>query len=125
MHSIKRDVTVSGALGAFTLALVLTCGSPFLTAAHAQEPGKQPPIPRTQPQPQMPDQTTQSKSSTWTGTIVKDGDGYLLKDSSGSTFKLDDSSKAQQFEGKTVKVTGQLDEQAKMIHVENIEGSEG
>jgi hypothetical protein len=121
MQSIRRDFTV----GAFTLALALTCGSPFLTAAHAQEPGK-PPVPQTQPQPQMPDQTpAQAKSASWTGTIVKDGDGYSLKASSGSMFKLDDSSKAQQFEGKTVKVTGQLDEQAKMIHVESIEGSEG
>lgn len=118
---MKRDLTV----GAFTLALALMCGSSFLTVAHAQEPGK-PPAPQTQPQPQMPDQTqAPAKSSSWTGTIVKDGDGYSLKDSSGSTFKLDDSSKAQQFEGKTVKVTGQLDDQAKMIHVESIEGSEG
>jgi hypothetical protein len=121
MQSMKRDLTV----GAFTLALALMCGSSFLTVAHAQEPGK-PPAPQTQPQPQMPDQTqAPAKSSSWTGTIVKDGDGYSLKDSSGSTFKLDDSSKAQQFEGKTVKVTGQLDDQAKMIHVESIEGSEG
>jgi hypothetical protein len=120
MQSIRRDLTV----GAFTLALALVC-SPIVAVAHAQEPGK-PPAPQTQPQPQMPDQTeAPSKSSSFTGTIVKDGDGYSLKDSSGSTFKLDDSSKAQQFEGKSVKVTGELDEQAKMIHVESIEGSEG
>lgn len=122
MQSIKRNFTVGAALSALTLAFAI---APFLAvAARAQEPGKQPPAPQ-QPQPQMPDQTQPKSSSTFTGTIVKDGDGYSLHASTGSTYKLDDSSKAQQFEGKSVKVTGQLDEQAKMIHVENIEGSEG
>ena len=120
MQSIKGNFTVGAAVA--TLALAMTCGT--LASAHAQEPSK-PPVPQTQPAP-MPDQTQdQAKSASWTGTIVKDGDGYSLKDSSGSTFRLDDASKAQQFEGKAVKVTGQLDEQAKMIHVESIEGSEG
>ena len=57
--------------------------------------------------------------------IVKNGDQYVLRDSSGQIFGLDDSEKAKPFEGKTVKVTGQLDEQAKVIHVEDIEAAEG
>jgi hypothetical protein len=121
MQSVKRELTV----GAFTLALALMCGNSFLTTVHAQEPGK-PPVPQTQPQPEMPDQTqAPAKSSTWTGTIVKDGDRYSLKESSGSTYRLDDSGKAQEFEGRAVKVTGELDDQAKVIHVESIEGTEG
>lgn len=120
---IKRDLTLAIVLASLVFGCALACGSPFLAGTgHAQEPGKQPT--QTAPQPQTPNQT-QAKSSSWVGTIVKDGYGYSLKESSGSTFKLDDSSKAQQFEGKAVKVTGQLDEQAQMIHVESIESSEG
>jgi len=54
---------------------------------------------------------------------VKDGEQYVLRDSSGSVYKLDDSSRAQAFEGKTVKVTGRLDANSKMIHVSSIEGA--
>jgi len=62
-----------------------------------------------------------SKSTTFTGTIVKDGEQYVLRDSSGSVYKLDDSSRAQNFEGKSVKVTGRLDVDSKLIHVDTIE----
>jgi hypothetical protein len=36
-------------------------------------------------------------------------------------YKLDDGERAKPFEGNAVKVTGRLDEEAKLIHVENIE----
>jgi hypothetical protein len=80
-------------------------------------PGQVQPNP-TQDQPQQ----NQAQSTTFTGTVVKDGELYVLKASTGDIFKLDDSSKAQPFEGKSVKVTGKLvDTDAKLIHVENIE----
>jgi len=68
----------------------------------------------------MPNQDS-SKTTTFTGTVVKDGEQYVLRDSSGSVYKLDDSSRAQAFEGKTVKVTGRLDPDSKMIHVDSIQ----
>jgi uncharacterized protein YdeI (BOF family) len=67
----------------------------------------------------MPNQD--SKTATFSGTVVKDGEQYVLRDSSGSVYKLDDSSRAQAFEGKTVKVTGRLDANSKMIHVDSIQ----
>ncbi len=117
MRSIRHDLMNFSALGVMVLAFALVWGSPFVSAgsAYAQD--------QAQPQTQ-PDQG-QSKSTTFTGTIVKDGSQYVLRDSSGATYKLDDAQRAQPFEGKSVKVTGQLDEQAKTIHVENIEGAEG
>jgi uncharacterized protein YdeI (BOF family) len=84
-----------------------------------QEPQTPPPS-QTRPDQTMPNQD-QSKVTTYTGTVVKDGEQYVLRDSSGSVYKLDDSSRAQAFEGKTVKVTGKLDANAKMIHVDSIE----
>jgi uncharacterized protein YdeI (BOF family) len=80
--------------------------------------------PQTPPAQTSPDQMPNpdaSKTTTFSGTVVKDGEQYVLRDSSGSVYKLDDSSRAQSFEGKTVKVTGRLDSQSKMIHVDSIE----
>lgn len=83
-----------------------------------QEP--QNPPSQTSPDQTMPNQD-QSKVTTFTGTVVKDGERYVLRDSTGSVYKLDDSSRAQAFEGKTVKVTGRLDSNSKMIHVDSIQ----
>lgn len=85
-----------------------------------QEP--QTPPSQTPPDQAMPNQD-QSKITTFTGTVVKDGEQYVLRDSSGSVYKLDDSARAQAFEGKTVKVTGKLDTDSKMIHVSSIEAA--
>jgi uncharacterized protein YdeI (BOF family) len=118
MRLIKRDLVDLAALCAMLLAFAVAWGGASISTgagfAFAQD--------QTQPQ-QQPDQG-QAKAATFTGTIVKNGDQYLLRDSSGQVFGLDDSAKAKPFEGKTVKVTGQLDEQAKVIHVENIESAE-
>lgn len=83
-----------------------------------QEP--QTPPSQTPPDQAMPNQDS-SKATTFTGTVVKDGEQYVLRDSSGGVYKLDDSSRAQAFEGKTVKVTGKLDADSKMIHVDSIQ----
>ena len=83
-----------------------------------QEP--QTPPTQTSPDQAMPNQDS-SKTATFTGTVVKDGEQYVLRDSSGSVYKLDDTSRAQAFEGKTVKVTGRLDADSKMIHVDSIQ----
>lgn len=119
MRSIKRNLIDVLALCAMVVAFAVAWGSPFVSSgdgsAFAQD--------QAQPQQQQPDQN-QAKSATFTGTIVKNGDEFVLRDSSGQVFGLDNSDKAKQFEGKTVKVTGQLDEQAKVIHVENIEPAE-
>jgi uncharacterized protein YdeI (BOF family) len=119
-----------------TLALALAWGSPFAVAGSAlaqdQAQPSQPQPDQAQPQ-QQPDQAqpsqpqpdqSQAQTATFTGTVVKNGDQFALRDSSGAVYTLDDAERAKPFEGKTVKVTGQLDEQAKVIHVESIVGVE-
>ena len=66
-------------------------------------------------------QPKQEQALTFTGTVVKDGEQFTLRDSSGIVYLLDDTEKAQPFEGKPVKVTGHLGTEAKIIHVESIE----
>jgi len=126
MRSIKRNLFDLSMLGAMALALAMAWGSPFsgtgTALAQDQAQPQQPQPDQAQPQ-QQPDQS-QAKSATFTGTVVKNGDQYALRDSSGAVYTLDDSQRAKPFEGKTVKVTGQLDEQAKVIHVESIVGAE-
>ncbi len=117
MQSVKRDLIDLSALGAIVLAFALAWGSPFVAAGSALAQDQ------AQPPQQQPDKS-QAKSATFTGTIVRNGEQYMLRDSSGQVYGLDDTERAKPFEGKTVKVTGQLDEQAKVIHVESIEGAE-
>ncbi len=59
---------------------------------------------------------------TFNGKIARDGDLFVLQDSSGKTaYRLDDQNKASQFDGKKVKVTGTLDAANNLIHVQSIE----
>ncbi|WP_263356410.1 DUF5818 domain-containing protein [Acidicapsa ligni] len=55
------------------------------------------------------------------GTIVKDGSTFVLRASSGSVYRLDNQQKASQFENKSVRVTGKVDEGIKLVHVESIQ----
>lgn len=86
----------------------------------------------TQAPPQQPAQPTQppdhsqppQKAVVLTGTIVKDGSDFVLKDSGGTVYKLDAPDKAAKFVGKAVKVTGQLEQaenQPPILHVQAIE----
>jgi len=129
MRSIKRDLIGLTAICALVLAFALAWGGPSeaagaATAQTQQQPQQQPDQAQPQPQRPQPGQGQTTAASTFTGTVVKNGEQYMLRDSSGQIFGLDDSSKAQPFEGKPVKVTGELDQQAKVIHVENIEAAE-
>jgi uncharacterized protein YdeI (BOF family) len=136
MRSLKRNVLDLSVLGVLALVFALVWGSPFVSTGYAsaqeqtqpqQQPNQsqpqQPQPDQAQPQQPQPDQN-QAQTATFTGTVVKNGDQFALRDSSGAVYALDDSQRAKPFEGKTVKVTGQLDEQAKVIHVESIEGVE-
>jgi uncharacterized protein YdeI (BOF family) len=114
MQSIKRDLSFGVALSALVFTCALAWGSPFVGAGSGSKPAYM------QDKPQQ----EQNKAATFTGTVVKDGELYVLRDTSGQVYKLDSPERAKPFEGKAVKVTGQLDTEAKLIHIENIEGAE-
>ena len=66
----------------------------------------------------------QSKQTTkiFSGTIVKNGDHFVLSDAANKlSYLLDDAEKASQYEGKKVKVTGTVDVASNTIHVESIQ----
>ncbi len=68
-----------------------------------------------------PDAQAQSASGvqTFTGTIVKAGDKYVLQDAaSGTTYDIDHQDEVAKFDGKKVRVHGTVDASGKMIHVQ-------
>jgi hypothetical protein len=73
----------------------------------------------------MQDQTpAQPQVKTFTGTIAKSGEQFILTDdSSKSSYQLDDQEAAGKFAGKRVKVTGVLDASNNTIRVHSIEAA--
>ena len=56
-------------------------------------------------------------TQTFSGTVVKQGDKYVLKDDSGHTYDIDHQDEVKKFEGKRVRVQGTLDAAANKIMV--------
>jgi len=117
-------------LGVSSCALLLASASVWASSPVVNSATPMPAIqePQTPPSQAQPDQSSMpnqdARSTTFTGTVMRNGDQYVLRDSSGSVYKLDDASRAQSFEGKTVKVTGRLDADSKIIHVDTIQAIE-
>ncbi len=112
---ISSCALMTASVPAWGSSVIRNAASPMPVIQEPQTPPSQ-----TQPDQTMPNQDS-TKVSTFTGTIMKDGEQYVLRDSSGGVYKLDDSSRAQAFEGKTVRVTGRLDVNSKIIHVDSIQ----
>jgi lipopolysaccharide export system protein LptA len=71
---------------------------------------------------QQPNDMQTQDAKPFSGTIVKEKGKFVLKDAATKmSYQLDDQDKAKQFEGKQVKVTGKLDLDTNLIHVENIQ----
>lgn len=106
---------------------LLVLGFAVLVLAQTQPAPPQDPLqPPTQTQPQLQsapsasDSTPQSQA--FTGTIVKNSDGYMLQDDMNkASYKLDDAKQARKFSGRNVKVTGTLDSTSNTIHVTNVQ----
>jgi outer membrane biosynthesis protein TonB len=58
-----------------------------------------------------------SPSQSFSGTVVKSGDKYMLKDDSGKMYDIDHQSDVAKFDGKRVRVQGTLDESGSKILV--------
>jgi len=106
-------------------------------SAQPSTPPAQTPDTQAPPPSQAPDQTAPSQTAppdqngtasstdstagtqTFTGTVVKQGDKYVLQDSaSGKSYEIDHQDQVKQFEGKRVRVHGTLDAASNMIHIQ-------
>jgi len=88
------------------------------TPAQPEQKPTQPPS--ASPSPDQ-DQHAQPDTQTFTGTITKDSDTYVLKVSDSTSYKLDDQDRAKQFEGQKVRVLGTLESSSNLIRVLRIE----
>jgi hypothetical protein len=76
-----------------------------------------------QPQQSSPVQASSAPDpaqDSFTGTVVKAKDRYVLKTDAG-TYQLDNQDKAKQFENQQVKVSGNLDKSSGVIHITDIQ----
>jgi Protein of unknown function (DUF5818) len=97
--------------------------------SQAQQPSQQPSQPPSQASPSQPAPSTQSGSAagaqsgsaagaqTFTGTIVKSGDKFVLQDANGKTYDIDHQDLVGQHVGRRVRVQGTLDPDGKTIHL--------
>jgi uncharacterized protein DUF5818 len=114
---LKRDMTLAVAISALVFMCALAWGRPFISAGSAEVPTQ-----AQQGQAQQ-GQAQQGQTGTYTGTVLRNGEQFVLRDAAGQIYRLDDPREAQPFEGKSVKVTGKLDTDARLIHVERIESA--
>jgi outer membrane biosynthesis protein TonB len=103
--------------------------TPSAQAPSSQTPSAQAP---SQTPSQTPDQSQAPSSSagtaaastasgdaqSFTGTVVKSGDKYMLKDDSGKMWDIDHQTDVAKFEGKRVRVKGTLDASGSKIMVQ-------
>jgi hypothetical protein len=107
-------------------ALIAMTIPAFGQASNQQmpDPQQQQQQQQQQPQTQAPSTDTsagsQSAEQSFQGKISQSEAGYVLKDSGGTTYQLDDQKKAKDFSGQNVKVTGTLDSSTNMIRVSSI-----
>jgi hypothetical protein len=59
--------------------------------------------------------TDANGAQTFSGTVVKQGDKYVLKDDTGKTYDIDHQTDVARFEGKRVRVQGTLDPNGKIL----------
>src|SRR5215472_7600003 len=88
--------------------------NPASQTSPSQQPGQ------TSPSEQAPNaQSGQAAGGqTFTGTIVKQGDKFVLQDTAtGKTYDIDHQDIVGQHVGRKVRVTGTLDPDGKTIHI--------
>lgn len=112
LPSIKRDLTLALLMSALVFVCALAWGHPFIGTGSSQAAAVAAPVQAQQ---------GQAQSAIFSGTIQRNGEQFFLREASGQIYRLDDPQHAQAYEGQAVKVTGKLDAEARLIHVEHIE----
>jgi outer membrane biosynthesis protein TonB len=91
--------------------------TPDTAPAAQQTPSQAPDQAQTPNSQNNGSAATSSDSQSFSGTIVKSGDKYMLKDDSGKTYDIDHQTDVAKFDGKRVRVKGTLDASGTKIMV--------
>lgn len=105
---------------------IVLCVTALGVTGNAQAPSSQEPAANGgQNEPRMPsaeNDTQTQDAKTFTGRVTKENGKVVLKDPvTKISYQIDDASKVKAYMGKEVKVTGKLDMNSNMIHVESVE----
>ena len=85
-------------------------------SSPSQQPGAAQPPAGSQGAPDAQQQSSGSDQS-FSGTVSKSGDKFVLQDASGKTYDVDRQEELKKYEGKQVRIKGTLDPDGKTIHV--------
>jgi len=132
---MKRLLSIVALLGmsCFGMNLVAqqtpssTPSTPGQASSTQQTPSTTPSTPgEASPTSSQANATTPGESArSFEGKITKSGDEYVLQDNATSTsYKLDDQTKAKEYEGKNVKVMATMDPSSNTLHVVDITSAE-
>jgi len=125
LHRLNHSIALQGVLALMAFAAFL------VAAAHTMQP-----LPNSTWNPVMEADAVQSASepsspivavpapvTVFHGTIAKDGSTFLLRETSGSVYRLAPAAHlhVRSFVGKFVKLTGSADKNAQILHVDSIE----
>ena len=94
-------------------------GPPLVAWSELQTP--RPVTNSTKAQAIQVDARNEPSVSVITGTIVKDGNRYFLRQSEKISYRMDNEQTAELYEGKSVRIEGMVDTQNHMVHVTRIE----
>lgn len=103
----KRDLYLCAAITAFVMFCALAWGGPFL--GNNSQNGT------------VFAKTRHAPAMIFQGSVLRQGEQFLLRDASGVVFHLDDLKQAPAFIGKSVTITGHLETASQTIHIERIE----
>ncbi len=130
IQSLSFLATLAVAIGMISWGSALNAQSTSTPSDQQQPQTQQPadtPPAAQQPSQQTPDQSqapsskesmpAATDSKVFSGTVVKQGDKYVLQDDSGKTYDIDHQDEVKKFEGKRVRVQGTLDDSGKKILV--------
>ncbi len=119
---MKRLLSIVAVLGLTGLGIASAQQTPSSTQSPSSSQTTQAPADQNSSMPSSATSATSSQAAkSFEGKIEKSGDKLVLKDSaSGSSYQLDDQSKAKQFQDQNVKVMGTLDSATNTLHVSDI-----
>jgi Protein of unknown function (DUF5818) len=128
MNKFLLHLSMATVVTAFALALGPSLHAqpadqdPAVATPHHQDAATDPQQQQNEAQMPTSGDTTTHEAKTFSGRIVKENGDLVLKDPvTKVSYKLSDPSKAKQYLGKQVTVSGKLDMNSNTIQVDSIE----